>query len=125
MSEPLGQIIDRLYTARAHRLEVEAEVKQLKKQEAELKAEIMAKLAEAQLNSGRGEVATASITHSTVPNITDWDAVYGFIMENQMFELLHRRITTALWGALEEEGRHVPGTEAVVVTDLSLTKATR
>jgi hypothetical protein len=122
-SAPLGEVIDSLYTARAARLELEQQVKDMKKVETEMKQQIIARLDELQLASGRGAAATATITHSTTANVTDWPALYQYIKDNNMFELLHRRLTTTLWSALEADGQHVPGTEPFVVVDLSLTKA--
>lgn len=121
--KPIGEVIDSLYAARTARLELENQVKDMKKTETELKQQIISRLDELQLASGRGAKATATVTHSTTANVTDWPALYQYIKDNNMFELLHRRLTTTLWSALEADGQHVPGTEPFVVVDLSLTKA--
>jgi len=123
--KPIGEVIDSLYTLRSQRLELENQVKDMKKTETEIKQSIIARLDELQLASGRGAAATATITHSTTANVTDWPALYTYIKDNNMFELLHRRLTTTLWAAIEADGTHVPGTEPFVVVDLSLTKATK
>jgi len=121
----IGNLIDSLYNLRASRLELDNQVKELKSQEAKLKEEIIEALKQQGLASGRGAAATATITYSEEPKVTDWGAVYGYIANNDMFELLHRRISTTLWRALEADGNTVPGIESMAVTDLSLTKAQR
>lgn len=125
MTQSIGTKIDELYEARAARLKLEAQVKDLKAVETQIKEDIVASLSASGLQGAKGNVATASITHKVRPIVHDWDAVYGYIRDNDMFALLHQRITTTLWGAMREEGEEVPGIAAEDYTDLSLTKATR
>jgi len=121
----IGNMIDSLYDLRAQRLAIEKQVAALKERETATKEEILFLLQEQGLNGAKGLAATAAVTHKTVPHITDWDAIYRFIRDQDMFALLQKRLTTTLWAALAEDGVIVPGTEPQVVTDLSLTKSTR
>ncbi len=118
----IGSKIDALYTARSIRLKLEKEIEALKKQEAEAKQEILTLLQDASLQGAKGAVATATVTHKVKPTVTDWDQVYAFIKEKDMLPLLHKRLTEGLWDSLREDGITVPGTESMVLTDLSLTK---
>lgn len=121
----IGQKIDTLYNLRAQRLEIEKQVEALKSREAETKQEIIDTLKSLSLEGAKGDVATASITYKIKPNVADWNAVYSFIREKDMFALLQKRITASLWDALREDGILVPGTEEQPVVDLSLTKSKR
>ena len=121
----IGQKIDTLYNIRAQRLEIEKQVETLKSREAETKQEIIDTLKSLSLEGAKGDVATASITYKIKPNVADWNAVYSFIREKDMFALLQKRITASLWDALREDGILVPGTEEQPVVDLSLTKSKR
>ena len=121
----IGIQIDALYGLRAQRIDLEKDIEALKKQEASIKETILETLKSMGLEAATGNAATASIKYSTRPQVTDWDAVYTYIHDNNMFELLHKRITTTLWAALLEDGFTVPGTEAMPVIDLSLTKSRR
>lgn len=121
----IGMMIDGLYDLRAQRLAIEKQVADLKARETATKEEILGLLKEQDLNGAKGAVATAAITHKTVPVVTDWEQVYAFIRDQDMFALLQKRLTVTLWAALAEDGMAVPGTEPQVVTDLSLTKSTR
>ena len=126
MSTPtLGELIDSYYLQRADRLELERKAKKMKEREAELEQQIMGALHNVNLKSGRGNVATATITVKTVPTVVDWDQVYGFVKEQDDFSLLNRRITVETWKEYKDSGVLVPGTEAFDKFDLSLTKATR
>jgi hypothetical protein len=121
----IGIQIDALYALRAQRIDLEKDIENLKKQETSIKEAILEALGSMGLEAATGNTATASIKHSTRPQVTDWDAVYTYIQENRMFELLHKRLTTTLWAALLEDGFTVPGTEPMAVTELSLTKSRR
>jgi hypothetical protein len=121
----IGTMIDSLYDLRAQRLAIEKQVEELKARETATKEEILFLLKESGLEGAKGEVATASIQYKIKANVTDWDAVYAYIRDNDMFALLQKRLTTTLWAALQEDGILVPGTEPMALTDLSLTKSKR
>ena len=121
----IGQQIDGLYQLRAQRLEIEKQVEALKSREAAAKQEIIETLKTLSLEGAKGDMATASITYKIKPNVTDWEAVYAFIRDKDMFALLQKRLTSSLWDALREDGIVVPGTEEQPVVDLSLTKSKR
>ncbi len=123
----LGSRIDALYEARAARLtrqkEMDAELAKLKKTEADLKLAIIAELEKAGLDKGTGSQATASISITMQPRVTDWEAVYKYIKKNDAFDLLERRPAKLAFRARYEAGDFVPGMEAFEDKDLSLTKA--
>ena len=121
----LGEAIDALYQARAARLAKAKEVKDLQATEAAAKLEVLRLLGEAGLEKASGKLATAGILMEDVPYVKDWDALYGYIKENDRFDLLQRRIGVVAWRDLFKDGVLIPGTEAGVDTDLSLTKSTR
>lgn len=125
MTPNLGTSIDRLYAARAARLAAAKQVKELQIEESKAKAEVLKLLGEAGLAKASGLVATAGILKSDIPIITDWDQVYGYIKANDRFDLLQKRIGVTAWRDLYVDKVLVPGTEAGVDVDLSLTKSTR
>lgn len=121
----LGEAIDALYQARAKRLAAAKEVKELQVLETAAKAEVFQQLKDAGLEKASGKLATAGITKDDIPFITDWEKVHEYIKENDRFDLLQRRINVVAWRDLFKDGIRVPGTEAAVDFDLSLTKSTR
>lgn len=125
MTKTLGEAIDELYQARAARLAKAKEVKELQAEESVVKATVLQLLKETGLEKASGKLATAGIIKEDVPYIKDWDALYGYIKENDRFDLLQRRIGVVSWRELFKDNILVPGTEAAVDTDLSLTKSTR
>lgn len=125
MTKTLGEAIDELYQARAARLAKAKEVKELQAEESVAKTTVLQLLKETGLEKASGKLATAGIIKEDVPYIKDWDALYGYIKENDRFDLLQRRIGVVAWRDLLKDNILVPGTEAAVDTDLSLTKSTR
>lgn len=121
----LGEAIDTLYQARAARLAMAKEVKELQVKEAQAKTEVLKLLGESGLAKASGKLATAGITTEDVPYIKDWDQVYEYIKSNDRFDLLQKRIGVVAWRDLFKDGVLVPGTEPAIDTDLSLTKSTR
>jgi hypothetical protein len=121
----LGQAIDSLYQARAARLAMASEIKKLQAVESAAKIVVLKLLEETGLKKASGQFATAGITTDDVPYIKDWDKVYDYIKSNDRFDLLQKRIGVIAWRDLYKDGILVPGTEAGVDTDLSLTKSTR
>lgn len=121
----LGEAIDTLYQARAARLAMAKEVKELQVKESAAKSEVLKLLGESGLAKASGKLATAGITSEDVPHIKNWDEVYAYIKENDRFDLLQKRIGVVAWRDLYKDNILVPGTEAAVDTDLSLTKSTR
>ncbi len=121
----LGEAIDTLYQARVARLAMARDIKELQAKESAAKAEVFQLLKEAGLEKASGKLATAGITKDDIPIIADWDKVHAYIKENDRFDLLQRRIGVVAWRDLFKDGILVPGTEAAVDFDLSLTKSTR
>lgn len=121
----LGESIDRLYEARAARLAKAKEVKDLQAAETLAKTEVLKLLGESGLEKASGKLATVGILKDDVPFIKDWEEVYKYIKANDRFDLIQKRIGVLAWRDLFKDGILVPGTEAAVDTDLSLTKSTR
>jgi hypothetical protein len=121
----LGLGIDALYALREKRLDIEKQVKEMKQQEYQLRNEILLVLGESGLAKASGQMATASVRVSTIPIVEDWESVYAYIVDNDRFDLLQKRLSTVAWRDLAESGTLVPGTASVEDTDISLTKSTR
>lgn len=118
-----GALIDELYALRAARLKLQRDVDALKAEEQTLKNKIIEELDQLGLARGSGATATAGITTALQPYVEDWDAVYKYIVDHNIFNLLQRRLSTTTWRELVESGIHVPGTFVTEVRDISLTKS--
>lgn len=126
MSKPtIGQLLDQLAEHRKNKADLDAKVKEVEGVINNLKLEILNALQSAGMTKASGKSLTVSIKQEVVPNVTDWDSFYAYIKKNNYFHLLQRRVSTAAWRELHEQlsakKKEVPGTEAFVKVDLSIT----
>ena len=118
----LGACVDLAYTLRAERLEIEKKVNEMKAQEKELEEHIFQTFAKSDIDKAGGSVATAAITRTVVPNVTDWDTFYKYIIKTKSLDLLERRPSRSAYRERLDAGEAVPGVEAFERIGLSLTK---
>ena len=55
------------------------------------------------------DAASVSINEDTVPDVTDWDALYEHVTSTQDFSLLQRRVSSTAYKELLKMGEQVPG----------------
>lgn len=125
LTTDLGAAIDKLYQMREERLGVEKRVKEMKAAEQAARNDILQCLEDSGLQRASGGIATAGRTVTTVPIVTNWDALYDYISQNDRFDLLQKRISVTAWRENFDEGHVIPGTESVEAIDISLTRASR
>jgi hypothetical protein len=121
----LGELIDTLYATRQQRLEQTKIVDELKVQETKLREDILAALDGEGMAKASGTHATCGVKTSIEPVPNDWDLIHDFIRRENRFDLVQKRLSAPAWRGLLEAGITVPGTEQIMVRDLSLTKSTR
>lgn len=126
MNKPtIGQLLDQLAKQRKIKADLDAKIKDVEAAINNLKLEILNALQSAGMTKASGKSLTVSIKQDIVPNVTDWDSFYAYIKKNNYFHLLQRRVSTAAWRELHEQlsakKKEVPGTEAFVKVDLSIT----
>lgn len=105
----LGDIIDDLYQAVQDKKSVDAESKILGERVKELELLVQDKMDEIGLTSAKGEHAQCSLTEQTVPTITNWDAFWDYIKENNASYMIQRRVSASAYADLLKAGEEVPG----------------
>lgn len=121
----LGRLIDDLYALREQRLALNETIEDLKRRESDLRGKIMALLQSTGLTGARGELATSSIKHATVPKVVDWEAFQQYIVTNDAWDLMQRRVSTTACSGRWDRGEIIAGVDKLELTELNLTKATR
>ena len=107
----IGKTIDKIFSLRKKKAELEAAVKDVEGQIALLDAEVLGALEAAGVEKTATKHGSVSISTSTVAQVTDWDAFYAYIYKNKFGHLLQRRVSDPAWRELLERGKKVPGTE--------------
>lgn len=118
----LGGLIDLLYATRVQRLDAEKEIKALKTKEVGFRMRIKQMLDAASLEAGSGKTATTSVCYTTEPTAKDWPAIYSYIVENDAFDMLQRRLSATAVRDRWNDGIIIPGIEKFDTWDLSLVK---
>lgn len=120
--QTLGAKIDALHALREQKRELETEVKALNDQMKGLEADIMSQLDDQETLMSRGRAAQVTVTEQVVGTVQDWDAFYEYIVDNDAFHLLQRRVANAAYREMVEAGDEIPGTEPFTKRSLSLRK---
>lgn len=99
-----------------HRAEIKGQMDQLNKQLKELRGEekyvdvlLLKKMDSEGVSRTANENASVSINEDTVPDVTDWDALYEHVTSTQDFSLLQRRVSSTAYKELLKMGEVVPG----------------
>lgn len=118
----LPELIDEYVQARDRRLELNRQADQCEKREAKLKKDIEDTLNGAGLVTGGGGAYRATLVSEVKPTATDWGLVQKYIIENNAFDLLQKRLTESAVKSRWEDNITIPGIVKFPVTKLSITK---
>lgn len=110
----LTKAIDKVFSLRTKKAEIEAAVKDLEGQISDLESEILETLQSSGLEKTATKKGTVSVSTSTVAQVTDWDSFLAYIYKNKYGHLLQRRVSDPAWRELQEQGKKVPGTAPFV-----------
>lgn len=106
----LGKIIDKVFSLRKKKSDLEAALKDVEGQIAELDADLMESMGKAGVEKTSTKNGTVSISTSIVAQVEDWDKFLAYIYKNKYGHLLQRRVSDPAWRELIEQGKKVPGT---------------
>jgi len=121
---PLGKLIDHMYEQREAKRELESSVKDLTGEIEETSLKILDKMTELGVSTIRSDLASASITQTTMPQVEDFDAVLDWIYDD--FEgrkhLMQRRVASTAWRELDKMEGPVPGVKPFTKRGIGLRK---
>ena len=110
----IGKSIDKVFLLRKKKAELEAAMKDVEGQIADLDAEIMEAMHQSGLEKTATKMGTVSVSTSTVAQVENWDAFLAYIYKNKYGHLLQRRVSDPAWRELIEQGKKVPGTSGFI-----------
>lgn len=118
----IGACIDKLFSLRKERLEIERDADEVREKESELEKHILESFNKSDLEGARGKDAVAGIIQSTVPTVKDWDKLFKYVKKEDAFDLLQKRVSATAYRERMDAKEVVPGVESFIVTKLSLRK---
>jgi hypothetical protein len=120
MAKTISELSDEIFAVKLAIKNHNEQIDALKDEQDRLE-KLLVEAAEAQgLERGGGKTSTFKIEPHTVPQVTDWDALYKFIARNKYYHLLQRRLSTTSFTELWEQGKNVPGTEKFTKTKVTV-----
>jgi hypothetical protein len=119
----LGRLADDLEVARQNRLAADKIAASLKSEENSLKAQLIAEMEENNLSSVGGESCIVKRTVKQRAIAADWTQIYGYILEHDAFDLLHKRLTDSAILLRKEDGVEVPGVTLMDYSNITYSKA--
>lgn len=117
---PAGAAIDKLSAIREKKRKLEAEIKDIEGEYAELEEALMAKMASEGIDKATGTSASVSISTNVVGNPIDWKLIENYIAKNKFFHLFQRRLSDPGLREIWDQGKKVPGVEPFVKRRLNL-----
>ena len=99
----LGQQIDKLAAIREEKRVLAEKEKVLDAAYSDLEAAILTRLQDEGMDKVTGKKATASVSSTTVANVTDWDSFNAFVKKTGNFQLYQRRVSDPAFRELLEQ----------------------
>lgn len=121
-TKKLGSLADQLHAIREVRLAVAKVADQLKAEETRLTEHIINTLDTEAEGGVVGKRYKAIVRRESIPIVEDWEAVYGYIKDNDAFDLLNKQVNRAAVRERWENEEAVPGLGSFQAKKLSLTK---
>ena len=116
----IGPAIDDLFALRAKKQELEARVKKIEAEYAEIEEALMAKLKAEGTDKGAGKLASASISSVVVGNLDDADKFFAYVKKTGYFHLMQRRLSDPAIRELLASKGSIPGVTPFTKVRLNL-----
>ena len=98
------------------------QIKELKQHEQLLDVLLLKKMDAEGLSRTANGIASASINEDTVPEITDWEAVFEHISQTGDYSLMQRRMSSVAYKEVLKLGEDVPGVKPRTVRRINFRK---
>ena len=101
---------------------MEEKIEALKERENAIREHLITTFKKSDLNGAKGKLASVSLKPATYPQPKDWPAIYKYIVKEDAFDLLEKRIHKTAYRDRLEAGVVIPGIDRFDTMELSLTK---
>lgn len=129
MSEPeqkqkitTANVVKRMVEVRDERRKISARDKELIDEWRSLEMEMITRLDEQGMEKVTTAGGTASISETVLPQVTDWDAFYQYMQDEDALYLLQRRPAAAAFRELNDAGKTIPGVDPYTQRSIGLRK---
>lgn len=117
-----SELVDEYASTREQRLALARQVDKLDEKEKQLKAQLIAMLEATGATAIGGKLMIVTLVPKEKAVAKDWDAIHRYIIENDGWDIMQKRLTETAIKLRWEEGIAIPGVEKFPVNDLSISK---
>lgn len=118
----LAEITDEYYEVQQQRRALDKQSKELKERETSLKNYIAEFLKKNNMSAIGGKYVTATYVRKPKPVVEHWPTFYDFILQNDAFDMLQRRLHEGAIKDRLEQGESIPGLGQIWLDDISVSK---
>ncbi len=122
LPKSMGACADAYYEIKELRLAMAKEVAVIQARETEIKGYIIDNLSVSEDTGAAGKHHRAQIKVEEQPIVTDWDALYDYIYQEDRFDLLGKSLGTKAAKEMHAAGESIPGVGKLQAKKLSITK---
>ena len=121
MSLEIGKHIDEMMALRSEKRHHEAEVKRIDASIKLMEGTLKLAMVEQGITEAKGVYGKAKYDEKVLyPQVDDWNMFHEYIKANNMFDLLHKRISLTNYRQLVEANVAVPGVVPNYVSEVNL-----
>lgn len=117
-----SQLVDEYASTREQRLALQRQVDKLDEKEKQLKAALIKMLEDSKATAIGGQLMIVTLVPKEKAVAKDWDAIHRYIISNDAWDIMQKRLTETAIKLRWDEGVVVPGVEKFPVNDLSISK---
>lgn len=117
-----GQLVQRAVEVREERRTIATRDKELIAEGKSLESELLLRLDEQGMEKVSTAAGTATISEVVLPQVTDWDEFYKYMIDNDALYLLQKRPAAAAFREMQESGQSVDGVEPYTQRTIGLRK---
>jgi len=122
MSGKIESLSARLKEVKEERSELATKRSELWKEQTELERQLLDMLTEIGIDAAKTAIGTVRVTETVQPKVDDWQKVYDYVVESNQPYLLYKRLNSASYRELLQNGVQIPGTEPETILGIGLTK---
>ena len=111
----INQLIEKRASVKTTMEELNRKLKTLRETQDELDVSLLKKMDAEGLSRTANSNASVSINEDTVPEVMDWEQLYQYVLSNQDFSLIQRRVSSTAYREMLKLGEAVPGLQPRVV----------
>lgn len=116
----LASKADQYLATRKRRLALQRETDAIDVEEKKLKQELMLALRRGEAKAIGGQTVTLTLKTKNVATAKDWAKIHKYIVDNDAWDIMQKRLTQTAVDARWDEGIQIPGIEAFPTDELSI-----